>query len=244
MRSWNTPYRSGRNRRRRRSLGGRAGGPAPAGSVAAATDHTYQLRNLVSDVPGRAQVTDPHLVNAWGALVRDLDTAVGLRRRDRCHHPLRGRCARRDPDHQPARGEHPWRLSHRSGVQPDGLLHRPRADGSSGPALFLFVGESGHLTGWSPAVPPPPPSHDAQDATVTPGAVYKGLAIGQPAGGPLLYAADFSAGTVDVYNGSLPAGHHRRQLRGPEAARALRALQRGRARQQGLRRLRQAGRAA
>ena len=28
----------------------------------------------------------------------------------------------------------------------------------------------------------------------------------------MLYAADFSAGTVDVYNGLLPASHHRRKL--------------------------------
>ena len=38
----------------------------PAGQVGAATGDTYQVRNLVSDVPGMAQVTDPHLVNPWG----------------------------------------------------------------------------------------------------------------------------------------------------------------------------------
>ena len=76
------------------------------------------------------------------------------------------------------------------------------SDGSSAPARFLFVGESGHLSGWAPNVPaPPPPSTQAQDAVVTPGAVDKGLALGQTDDGPMLYVADFSAGTVDVYNG-------------------------------------------
>ncbi len=37
-------------------------------SLAAADDvaRHYQQTNLVSDVPGLAAVTDPHLVNAWG----------------------------------------------------------------------------------------------------------------------------------------------------------------------------------
>ncbi len=60
------------------------------------------------------------------------------------------------------------------------------ADGSSAPAAFPFVGESGNLTGWNPNVPPPAPSHDAQVAVPTPGAVDKGLAIGGPADNPML----------------------------------------------------------
>src|SRR5690349_12200023 len=46
--------------------------PATAGAQAlsrpaAATVSRYVQTNLVSDVPGLAQVTDRHLVNAWGA---------------------------------------------------------------------------------------------------------------------------------------------------------------------------------
>src|SRR5690349_18142795 len=37
---------------------------APAGATAFSA---YQQVNLVSDVPGMAKVTDPNLVNAWGA---------------------------------------------------------------------------------------------------------------------------------------------------------------------------------
>ena len=33
--------------------------------------------------------------------------------------------------------------------------------GHSGPAAFIFDSESGDITGWNPAVPPPPPAVDA-----------------------------------------------------------------------------------
>lgn len=169
--------------------------------VGAATSNTYQQVNLVSDIPGKAQVTDPNLVNAWGASFgpttpmwvsdngKDVATlyAGGIHGGPQTINPL---------------------VVSIPGGAPTGQVFNPTtsfiihaADGSSGVARFLFVGETGHLTGWAPTVGGAAPSTHAQDAVVTPGAVYKGLALGQPAGGPLLYAADFSAGTVDVYNG-------------------------------------------
>src|SRR4029079_13649784 len=40
---------------------------AAAGTaVASAMHHGYRQTNLVSDIPGRAQLTDPNLVNPWG----------------------------------------------------------------------------------------------------------------------------------------------------------------------------------
>jgi uncharacterized protein (TIGR03118 family) len=94
------------------------------------------------------------------------------------------------------------------GGAPTGQIFNPTssfivhaADGSSAPAVFLFVGENGTLSGWAPGVPPPAPSHDAQLAVPTPGAIDKGLAIGGTADNPMLYATDFSARTVDIYNG-------------------------------------------
>jgi uncharacterized protein (TIGR03118 family) len=176
---------------------------APASAVSAAAAHnTYRQRNLVSDVPGKAQITDPNLVNAWGASysptsplwVSDNGTDVTTLYSGGIHGG--------------AQTTIPLVVKIPGGV-PTGQVFNPTssfvvhaADGSSAPALFLFVGESGTLSGWAPGVPPPPPSHDAQVAVGTPGGVDKGLAIGGPAGNPRLYAADFSAGTVDVYNGT------------------------------------------
>jgi uncharacterized protein (TIGR03118 family) len=177
---------------------------APAVAGSASSPSTYRQVNLVSDVPGRAQITDPNLVNAWGASYAPTS-------------PLWVSDNGTDVATLYAGGVHGGPQSIVSlvvnipGGAPTGQVFNPTsdfvvhgADGSSAPARFLFVGESGHLTGWAPTVPAnvPPPSTEAQDAVVTPGAIYKGLAMGQTQSGPLLYAADFSAGTVDVYNGS------------------------------------------
>lgn len=72
--------------------------------------------------------------------------------------------------------------------------------GISGPSAFLFVGEAGTVSGWSPAV-------NATNAIkvvdgAAQGKVYKGLAIASVAGSSRLYAADFHNGVVDVFDAS------------------------------------------
>ena len=173
---------------------------APAGATAFSA---YQQVNLVSDVPGMAQITDPNLVNAWGASYlggsplwvsdngKDVTTLY------------RGAVAGSPQTIVPLVVSIP-------GGAPTGQVSNPTtsfvvhdAAGNSAAARFLFVGESGHLSGWNPAVggTGAPPSTHAVDAVVTPGSVDKGLAMGQTPDGPQLYVADFSAGVVDVYNG-------------------------------------------
>jgi len=180
---------------------------APAGATAVAAHSSapsaYRQVNLVSDVPGRAQVTDPHLVNAWGAShlgasplwVSDNGADVTT---------LYSGAVNGSPQTIV-----PLVVSFPGG-EPTGQVSNPTtsfnvhdAAGHSAPARFLFVGETGHLSGWNPAVggTGAPPSTHAVDAVVTPGAVDKGMAMGQTAAGPMLYVADFSAGVVDVYNG-------------------------------------------
>lgn len=182
----------------------------PAGSVVAAgqSEHhargqsTYLQTNLVADTKGQAQVTDPHLVNAWGASygpgtplwVSDNGTNVSTLYSGGVHGgpqsivPL---------------------VVHIPGGVPTGQVFNPTkrfvvkaSDGSSAPALFLFVGESGHLTGWSPAVPGPAPSTHAQNAVVSKAAVFKGLALARTHHGPRLYATDFAGGNLEVFNGA------------------------------------------
>lgn len=73
------------------------------------------------------------------------------------------------------------------------------AAGNSGPARFIFAGESGALAGWSSTV-------DAANAVVTyvdaAGAAYTGLALASDAGANFLYAADFANGKIDVFDAS------------------------------------------
>ncbi|HKT67740.1 MAG TPA: TIGR03118 family protein [Burkholderia sp.] len=67
----------------------------------------------------------------------------------------------------------------------------------SGPAAFIFVGEGGTLTAWSPAVNPTSAItvFDSGGA-----AVYKGLAMTSNNGANFLYATDFHNNRIDVFD--------------------------------------------
>jgi uncharacterized protein (TIGR03118 family) len=69
--------------------------------------------------------------------------------------------------------------------------------GLSGASAFIFVGEAGTVSGWSPNVN----LTNAIKVVDTAGAkVYKGLAIATVAGSSRLYAADFHNGVVDMFD--------------------------------------------
>jgi uncharacterized protein (TIGR03118 family) len=78
-------------------------------------------------------------------------------------------------------------------------------DGS--PATFLFATEDGTISGWNPsagsqsiiAVDESQDPADGSEALGL-GAVYKGLTIADTQEGPMLYAANFRHGTVDVFD--------------------------------------------
>jgi uncharacterized protein (TIGR03118 family) len=103
---------------------------------------------------------------------------------------------------------------------------------ASAPAVFLFATEDGTITGWNPGVDPTgkfagPNGVSAQAAIAVDnsgnnftnpnpseqtGAVYKGLTVatsntpivtGHPSSTALLYASNFRAGTIDVYDANL-----------------------------------------
>ena len=94
----------------------------------------------------------------------------------------------------------------RGGV-PTGLVFNNSGGGfvvsngsASGSAVFLFSSETGIISGWSPNVPPPPPSTQAQVGAMVADAIYKGLAIAGTGANARLYATNFHAGTVDVFD--------------------------------------------
>jgi uncharacterized protein (TIGR03118 family) len=161
----------------------------------------YAQRDLVSDVPGAAEIHDASLVNAWGlafgpatpAWVADNGTDVST---------LYSGAVGSTPVTQV-----PLTVSIPGGA-PTGTVFNGStgfvvgSGTSSGPARFLFSSEAGTITGWNPAVPPPAPSTQAQTAVTVPGAIYKGLAIADTASGPQLYATDFHGGKVDVWDAS------------------------------------------
>jgi uncharacterized protein (TIGR03118 family) len=67
----------------------------------------------------------------------------------------------------------------------------------SGPAVFIFAGESGMIAGWSPSVDA---ANTVTTYTALDGAVYKGLALANNGTGNFLYAADFANGKIDVFD--------------------------------------------
>ncbi|HZP88136.1 MAG TPA: TIGR03118 family protein [Burkholderiales bacterium] len=78
------------------------------------------------------------------------------------------------------------------------------ADGNKG--SFFFANLDGSISGWNPGS-----GTTAQRVATTPGAVYTGIAIGTNASGDFLFAANNSAGRIDVFDSSfapttLPGG--------------------------------------
>jgi len=63
---------------------------------------------------------------------------------------------------------------------------------------FLFASEDGQIRGW----PGSGPAQVTAARSTVSGAIYKGLAIANTAGGPRLYATDFHNGRVDVWDSS------------------------------------------
>jgi uncharacterized protein (TIGR03118 family) len=158
----------------------------------------YQQVNLVSDVASNAPATDPRLVNPWGILVGEEavwvnDNGPGL---TTAYGPF---------------GQIfdfainiPSPVATNTGT-PSGLVFNPTrhfvfTNGTSqAPATFLMATEDGTITAWN---------HDVNESNAVivvdnsaSNAVYKGLAIARLTNGaPQLYAANFHAGVVDVFD--------------------------------------------
>jgi uncharacterized protein (TIGR03118 family) len=148
--------------------------------------------NLASDVPGMARVLDPNLVNPWGIAFSPTgpfwfaDNSSGV------------------SDLLDGRGQPVPLVVTVPGGTPTGMVFNPgpgfvlSADGLSAPSRFLFATEDGAISGWTAFEP----GHAllAVDNSSA-GAVYTGLALGaDPAGHNFVYAADFSRGTIDVFD--------------------------------------------
>jgi uncharacterized protein (TIGR03118 family) len=156
----------------------------------------YVQQNLVSDGAVQADLVDPALVNAWG-LVASATSPWWVADNGTDSSTLYN-------------GNTGARLGLRVGVEgaPTGVVFNGGAGfvvskgAASGAARFIFATESGTIRGWNPGVAATQ-AVVAVDSSAA-GAVYKGLAIASTATGDRLYATNFHAGTVEVYD----AGFH------------------------------------
>jgi uncharacterized protein (TIGR03118 family) len=176
------------------------------------TPTTFTQTNLISDGSVPAQVTDKNLVNPWGVSHSPTspfwisDNGTGLTSID----SLTGgnvtlnvippvTIAPATSDSGPA--------------APTGQVFNSFAANNAftlmngSPATFLFATEDGTISGWnkdagSKSIIAVNESIDPADGSqaLGLGAVYKGLAIAQSDDGPMLYAANFRHGTVDMFD--------------------------------------------
>jgi uncharacterized protein (TIGR03118 family) len=160
-----------------------------------ATAQLFQRTDLDSDIPGVASnPVDPDLVNPWGLVASPTS-----------------------PWWVSDNGTGKTTLYNGNGVKQGLIVNIPQWDGTPGgnptgtvfngtadftlatgdPAFFLFGTEDGTIQGWNPKV-------DAANTIIKvngwPDAVYKGLALGVANGANYIYAANFRAGKVDVFD--------------------------------------------
>jgi len=170
-----------------------AAAPANAAGVG------FTKTDLVSDQAGAAPVVDPSLINAWG-MSQTATSPVWVSAGDTHVSTIYSGAS--------ATGVTKAGLTV---VVPGGGVTGQVANTTSGfvvcggpcsPAKFIFATERGVISGWAPNVnvTPVAPSTHAVAAVAVPGANYKGLALATSAGVPYLYAANFGAGSVDVFD--------------------------------------------
>lgn len=155
--------------------------------------------NLDSNIAGRAQVTDPNLTNAWGlAFVPGSPFWVNA------NHSGVATLYAGDGSIVPLVVTIPGPAGSQTGfvAAPTGMIWNPSLDfavpGSKFPAIFIFDTEDGTISAWNFNV-------DFTHAIIAvdnsqAGAVYKGLAFGTNVNGNNIYATNFHAGTIDVFD--------------------------------------------
>jgi uncharacterized protein (TIGR03118 family) len=151
----------------------------------------YRQTNLVSDQPGVALLQDTNLVNAWGISFSATspfwvsDNGTGL-------------ATLYAVTNDPSGTTHVSKVSLEVSIpgegNPTGQVFNDTTNFHGD--FFLFVSEDGTISGWRPAL-----GNAAEILATRSNAVYKGVTLISLAGEPLLLAANFSEGTVDVYDG-------------------------------------------
>ena len=183
-----------------------------------ADGNRYVQTNLTSDIMGAALNTDPVLQNAWGVAFTPAsspfwisDNATG------CSTLYDGKgaiasalqvkiplpdgtvttaCKHVDPKNPP----------NPTPAAPTGLVWNPTTSATTGflvpgtslPATFIWDTEDGTISAWTGGLTPA--NQAVLAANNSPGAVYKGLVFGVNPKGVFLFATNFRAGTVDVFD--------------------------------------------
>jgi uncharacterized protein (TIGR03118 family) len=156
----------------------------------------YHQTNLVSDLPGRAAITDPNVVNPWGLVAGPTtplwsnDNGTGLSTL------YSGGVNGSTPAIVPVVVRVAGGLD--TGIVFNGTSgFTVSAGGVTAPARFIFATLVGTISGWAPNVPL---NGDSQLKATVQGAAFTGLANLTTDEGSFLFAADFAGGRIDVFD--------------------------------------------
>jgi uncharacterized protein (TIGR03118 family) len=160
----------------------------------------FSVHNLVSDLDGKADQLDSNLVNPWGISVSPTGPFWISNNRSGSS-TVYNAAGQPFPAATPLVVKIPAAASGPSRSSPTGQVFNSTNAfeiAAGKPATFLFATEEGTISGWNTSV-------DAGKAVVMAGgsgsnAVYMGLALATNSSGPMLYAANFSAGAIDVFD--------------------------------------------
>jgi len=160
--------------------------------------------NLVSDVPGLARTTDPNLVNAWGIAFNPAGGPFWIADNGTGVATVYNGAGQPLPAGTPLVVTIPTPAGGSGNSAPTGEVFNNTPNfvvtsgANSGASLFIFVTEDGTISGWNPSVNATQAIRVVDNSATD--AIYKGVALGNNGSGNFLYAANFHAGTIDVFN--------------------------------------------
>ena len=161
----------------------------PAGAI------SFTQTNLVSDIPGLAEITDPNLKNPWGVSFsgtsplwtsnQGTSTAnlFNIKGVTVTQNALEVTIPKTATGPQGPTGQ----VNNNTSAFP--------VNGT--PASFIFASLNGTISAWNQSA-----GTTAQIKATTPGATYTGLAIANTGSGASLYAANGAQNRIDVFDGS------------------------------------------
>jgi uncharacterized protein (TIGR03118 family) len=162
----------------------------------------FYVSNLVSDGYVPAATIDPNLINPWGISKTATsplwvsDNGAGMAT---VYNGGTGAKLGLAPTIAPPSGQ--TFTSAPTGTVATGSTTDFLLNGNSNSAAaFIFDTEDGTISGWSNSVSPTSSVLKVDNYANGAGAVYKGLAISGAPGTEVLYAANFRAGDVEMYN--------------------------------------------
>ncbi|HEX5401028.1 MAG TPA: TIGR03118 family protein [Pseudonocardiaceae bacterium] len=154
----------------------------------------------MSDLPGKASITDPDLVNPWGLALlptsplwsanNGADVATLYSVVPASSAATKVTAVRVTFPHSPE--------------LPTGQVANPGTgfvntlNGASAPARFIFSTITGHIEAWAPGLDPG--LGNAETKATVPGAVFTGLTLATASTGDQLYAANFGQNKINVFD--------------------------------------------